>query len=57
MTFKQYLLQEYGNDWQAMQMNMIHHDYTVEKMNDEQDKLREEFEEYLEDNDIEETPE
>lgn len=57
MTFREYLLQEYGNDWQAMQMNMIHEDYNEDQINEKHNELIEEFEEYMENNDLEIIPE
>lgn len=57
MTFRDYLIQEYGQDWQGIQMDLLHEDYTEEMMNDYHDKLRDDFNDYLDDNDAEEIPE
>lgn len=57
MTFRGYLLEELGRDWQSIQMDLIHEGYSEDEINEHHTELRDDFESYLEDNEIEEVPE
>ena len=55
MTFNEYLIQEYGQNWQGIHMDLIVEGYNEDELDDRYWELRSEFDDYCEDNDIEAT--
>lgn len=54
MTFTQWLKQEHGQNWQGIHMDLIEEGYTEDQLNDRYHELRCLFDEYLDENNLEE---
>lgn len=57
MTFNEWLTQEYGQNWQGIQMDLIYHGKSEEEINDEHNKITDKFHDYMELHEIEIIPE
>jgi hypothetical protein len=53
MTFNEYLIAEYGQDWQGIHMDLVDAGCAEEERDDYHNKLIEDFEEHMESNGLE----
>lgn len=57
MTFKEWVMQEHGQSWQGIQMNLIYEGLNESEINEQYDELLETFEEYMELHELDIVPE
>ncbi|MEK5149109.1 MULTISPECIES: hypothetical protein [unclassified Psychrobacillus] len=53
MTFNQWMLQEHGQNWQGVHMDLVDQGLSEEEINEQQNEFIEAFEEYMETHELE----